>query len=360
MQIEPTLEGPINADELVITQEQLLAAGFTQDLIERAARFVPEVRSMHVDPDTVVLHPNIREYNADHVIDIAVSMAIDGQIQECIADTVLQNGAPTIRIIAGLHRTVAMKLLNGELMRYGYEPRPLRVMVYGRELSPFEIFELQRAENKHAAMKPIETARALLLQWREYQSLMEKATVAGFSRTIGVGAGRIFDAIVFSTLEPHVIELVRRGSLFYSTGVDIARRIEHDKQWEIAEQIIRLKYTPTRARVFIDDILNPDPFHGYTKSLFGDDVLFDIEEADKRLSLRTTADGQAKQALGYFRRIRHLMELMPEGERLALTSDVRDILAGLIVAAHEFEEILNQEDPTLAKSVARRVAKLRQ
>lgn len=304
-------------------------------------RVVPEL------PEKMTLGLNIREKDPIHVANLAVSFLREGQIQECVGDT-MPDG--TIRVWAGQHRFWAVELINRYAIQAGLPQRlKLRVRVFDREFSMDQILAVQLAENLHNQMRPEEEAEAIESLWNLYLQVSpeERKSMSDLARRIGRGEAKVRSALLFMTLDEKVRKLVEGDGMFYSLAVQIAR-LPREKQFGVANKIILYNFDSRGAIVLIEETLGEGkPLQG----LFGEQELTAMAKQNHRLAFRNAADRAAKNADGYFRRVLALLRVLDDPARAEVTEPIQDILAGFIASADGFFYHLQAVSPNLASLI---------
>jgi hypothetical protein len=306
-------------------------------------------------PENMILGLNIRERDDTFVEELAKSIVSQGQLQECVGDT-LQDGA--VRVWAGQHRYWAVELLNESIKQYNEESPgeqeeryKLRVRIRQREMTDTEVLEVQITENMHKDMRPEEEAAAIKSVFDFYKKVVgDEATVADFSRRVGLGESKVGNAIKYTGTDERVRELVESDSLLYSVATEVSR-LPKDKQFEVAMKIILYNFSREGARTFIRNTLEEDE----RPSLFQGEMVEAFEKDNYRLAFRTAADRAAKDAAGYFRRVIMLMERVEDTEKITMTDTIRDILSEFVYSASYFRLQLEKEAPHLLEKLHHRV-----
>lgn len=312
--------------------------GLHQILESKAENLVGEWEVTEEYPENMVLGPNLRSRDEEHVPRIAESILSQGQLQECVGDT-LSDGR--VRVWAGQHRFWAVELINNIAREEDFEPRKLRVRVYLEEFSSDKIFEVQLSENLHQDMRPEEEAEAIESLWNLYERLFEKKSRAGLARRIGRGETKVRNALKFCELDTSVKELVSADALLYSIAVELAR-LPKEKQLAVGMKIVMYNFDRPKALKLVRSMTGEEKQH-----LLFPEVQGVLEKLNHRIAFRTAADRAAKDASGYFKRIIRLINLMDDPRRAEVTEPIRNILSGFIESSDDFRQILKEVAPHL-------------
>ena len=309
-------------------------------------------------PDNLVLGPNMREISQEKVEELAKSIALTGQVQECNGDT-LSDGR--IRVIAGQHRYWAVTLLNELIEKYNNDnPQNklkrirLRVRVADEELSAYKMLELQITENLHEDLRPEEEAEKIAELFSFYRTVVgEEASVADFCRRVSRGETKVRNALKFVDLDKRVKKLVEEEAILYWIATRLSK-VPEKRQFEVAMKIIFYNLEGEQVETFIRSILGEED----TPSLFSEAMRERLDGINHRLAFRTAADRAAKDASGYFRRVLRILDLVEAPERTSMTDTIRDILSQFVLSADEFRDDLEIEAPHLWAILKARVGEL--
>lgn len=313
-------------------------------------------------PDSLVLGPNMREISQAKVQELAKSIALLGQVQECSGDT-LEDGR--VRVIAGQHRYWAVKLLNELIEKHNSEnpaenPEDeikrvkLRVRVADKQLTPYKMLDLQIAENLHEDLKPEDEAEKIAELFGFYQVVVgEKATVADFCRRVSRGETKVRNALKFVDLDKRVKKLVEEEAILYWIATRLSK-IPEKRQFEVAMKIILYNLEGEQVETFIRSILGEEG----TPSLFSEAERVRLSGINHRLAFRGAADRAAKDAAGYFKRVLRILDLVEAPERVSMTDTIRDILSQFVLSADEFRDEIEVKTPHLWQLLKARVDEL--
>ena len=309
-------------------------------------------------PDNLVLGPNMREISQEKVEELAKSIALTGQVQECNGDT-LSDGR--IRVIAGQHRYWAVTLLNELIEKYNNDnPQNklkrirLRVRVADEELSAYKMLELQITENLHEDLRPEEEAEKIAELFSFYRTVVgDEASVADFCRRVSRGETKVRNALKFVDLDKRVKKLVEEEAILYWIATRLSK-VPEKRQFEVAMKIIFYNLEGEQVETFIRSILGEED----TPSLFSEAMRERLDGINHRLAFRTAADRAAKDASGYFKRVLRILDLVEAPERTSMTDTIRDILSQFVLSADEFRDDLEIEAPHLWAILKARVGEL--
>ena len=309
-------------------------------------------------PDNLVLGPNMREISQEKVEELAKSIALTGQVQECNGDT-LSDGR--IRVIAGQHRYWAVTLLNELIEKYNNDnPQNklkrirLRVRVADEELSAYKMLELQITENLHEDLRPEEEAEKIAELFSFYRTVVgDEASVADFCRRVSRGETKVRNALKFVDLDKRVKKLVEEEAILYWIATRLSK-VPEKRQFEVAMKIILYHLEGEQVETFIRSILGEED----TPSLFSEAMRERLDGINHRLAFRTAADRAAKDASGYFRRVLRILDLVEAPERTSMTDTIRDILSQFVLSADEFRDDLEIKAPHLWAILKSRVGEL--
>ena len=314
-------------------------------------------------PELLALGPNMRAINQEKVKELAKSIAVLDQVQECSGDT-LEDGS--VRVIAGQHRYWAVRLLNELIEKHNaenpvenpedeIEKIKLRVRVVDSQLTPYEMLDLQIAENLHEDLRPEEEAEKIAELFDFYRVVEgEKATVADFCRRVSRGETKVRNALKFVDLDKRVKKLVEEEAILYWVATRLSK-VPDKRQFEVAMKIIFYSLEGEQVETFIRSILGEED----TPSLFSVAMREKLDGINHRLAFRTAADRAAKDASGYFKRVLRILDLVEAPERTSMTDTIRDILSRFVLSADEFRDELEIKAPHLWEIIKRRIDELK-
>jgi hypothetical protein len=307
---------------------------------------------VEVYPEETIAGTNIRETNWEHARSLARSIFEQGQLQECVGET-MENG--TIRVWAGQHRRLAVLMLNDWLAEKGFSRRFLRVRVSPGRMSNDEVFAIQIAENLQHPMTSAEKAEAIGDLARYYADLYGQgdASTARFARMIGRKPDEVYDALRFISLDPRVRQLVHNGLLLYTSGVIISR-LPMEKHLRMAVRVTELNLDreglESHVRKELGSDLDP-------QLLITGKMAEDLDVQEYRLTLRDVYARNANDAAAFFERILYLRRVLSDQceVNLTMTRTVAITMASLITSAERFRTWLTENEPWLLEQIDRAV-----
>lgn len=299
-------------------------------------------------PENLARAPNIRATNKLHIVRLAISIATEGQLQNCVGDT-LPNGQK--RVCAGLHRHDSFLLINTIADAHNQARTCMHLRVWTEEFTPEQALRVQIAENLHEPMRTDEKAKVIEDLWTYYKSVYgEKTGVAKFAREIGRGEGEVTHAIRFSKLDPIVQGLVADGCFTYSFAVDHLSRLAPEKQFPAANRIVAARLSPAKAVEFVNRTIDEERSNQI--GLFSEEAMKAMKDQDYRISLRTAADRSAQDAAGYFVKILKLLNRVNKNDQDRVSDTIQGILAAFVCSSDEFRNRLTAADPEIAAQMA--------
>ena len=310
-------------------------------------------------PNSMVLGPNMRERSDELVEELVKSIASVGQMQECNGD---QLEDETIRVITGQHRFWAVEFINELLVSHNLQNpenpvghMKLRVRVADKKLSPYEMLDLQIAENLHLDLKPEEEAEKIAELFSFYRKVVgEEATVADFSRRVSRGETKVRNALKFMELDEKVREMVEEEIIHYSVATKLAR-VPAEKQFNVATKIVLYNLSGERVDTLIKSTIGEEDI----PSIFSEEIQAGLDTVNYRLALRGAADRAARDAAGYFKRVLYILDIVDEVEKVTMTDTIRDVLSEFIIASDEFKIELEKKAPHLWEILKERVIELK-
>jgi len=306
----------------------------------------------NVPVERIFLADNIRPFDNDFIDTLALSIHEHGQLQACIGDIVSNENGTFVRLIAGQHRFKSIAKLNLE-----GENIPVKISLANRELSPYEVIEIQITENLHNKMTPAQEAQVINGLWQRMRALKDndgkKLSIAEFARGVSRSSDVVRDAIKYvECLSPVVQRLVDEKilpytvSLLLSEAENIVKGRERGKQYTLedihreqlylAQKFVTMNFTYDRAKKYIQQLKQENNF---AESLFGDDW-GKMEVASHIIAIRDQSDKKGREAAGWFVKIVRMVQLLPDTNKVEFSDAIKDAMSDLGMSRDEFEKKL--------------------
>ena len=306
----------------------------------------------NVPVERIFLAENIRPFDDNFIDTLALSIHKHGQLQACIGDIVSNGNGTFVRLIAGQHRFKSIAKLNLE-----GEDIPVKISLANRELSPYEVIEIQITENLHNKMTPAQEAQVINGLWQRMKTLKdndgERLSVAEFARGVSRSPDVVRDAIKYvQGLSPVVQRLVDEKILPYTVSLllteaeNIVKGRERDKEYTfedvyreqlyLAQKFVTMSFTYDKARKYIEQLKKENGFAG---PLFGDEWK-KMEVDSHMIAIRDESDKKGREAAGWFVKIVRMVELLPDTNKVEFSDAIKNAMFELGMSQDQFEKKL--------------------
>ncbi|KKP70439.1 MAG: hypothetical protein UR69_C0006G0002 [Candidatus Moranbacteria bacterium GW2011_GWE2_35_2-] len=338
----------IEYENIQITKQ----VGSFQEFIELREQGEYVKASFLIPTEMFIVTDNIRPFNQDHIDRLATSIEETGQKTPCIGDIVWDddNKCWSPRLIAGQHRYKAIQQINERRRKEGLPEISLWITLENRTYDPYEVIDIQLAENIHEKMTASEEGIVLYGYYRQLYNLMKadhrKLTVAEFSKRVGRTAETVRNAIKFiDGLDPRVRKLVDEKKLPYTHALLLTALPQKGTdfmttQYEIANHIFRQKLSYEKAKRLIKDT---SVELGCVGPLFGKKEWRKIKKKGYFLTLKNTAGINSKAAAMWVKRVaENIKQYDIKSQKVMFTTAVLEPMQELGITFAEYEPYLKQ------------------
>ena len=311
-----------------------------EQFVERGEKGEHLKASFLIPVTMLTLADNIRPKNQRHIDALALSIRENGQKQPASGDIMWSEeyGCMVPRLIAGRHRYEG--ILKNERDKKDESPEErIWIVLENRTLDPYEVIDLQLAENIHEKLMPSEEAATLHSYWRRLRELKmhdnEKLTVSSFANRVGRSTEVITNAIKYMEKGSSIVQkLVDENILPFGIAVLLADVpvSEEDLKKGFNEQVrlalffINKKYTTKKAAEYLKNGYQgriAKRINGmHQASLLPEDVEEEALRKDTRRFVKVGADVSGMAALRWFSDIKRVINMLEPSEQIMLTEAV--------------------------------------